>query len=193
MSPTDIVLQVAGVLDALGVPYVLVGSMASSAHGFPRTTNDADVVADLALPQAEPLVSALTPDYYVDRSAVDRAIVQFRSFNVIHVASAFKVDVFVPRPDGFGRQQLARRSREPLGPGLEAPSLYVATAEDVVLSKLQWYRASGDASDRQWHDLVGVMKIQGGSLDRSYLQEWATRLGLSPLLERAFAEAGEAT
>lgn len=180
-------LLVVAVFERLGVPYVVVGSMASSAHGFPRTTNDADIVADLGSDHAADVVSALQPAFYVERAGVERAVAQYRSFNAIHLASAFKVDVFVPPPDGFGRQQLARRTRERLGPEPEARALYVATAEDVVLSKLEWYRASGEVSDRQWLDLLGVIKVQGEALDRTYLRTWAARLGLEGLLERALA------
>jgi hypothetical protein len=111
-----------------------------------------------------------------------------RSFNAIHHASRFKVDVFVPPPDGFGRQQLARALPEYLDPGGPRP-VFVATAEDVVIAKLDWYRASAVSSDRQWHDLVGVIKVQAPTIDREYLRQWAARLGLTELLDRALAEA----
>ena len=99
------------------------------------------------------------------------------------------MDVFVPPPDGFGRQQLARRSREHLdSKGTRA--VFVATAEDVVIAKLQWYSASGGQSDRQWQDLVGVIKVQAPAIDREGLRQWASRLDLSQLLDRALVEAG---
>jgi hypothetical protein len=186
---TDVLLRVVAVLDRLGVPYVVVGSLASSARGFPRTTNDADIVADLRDEHADPLVAALGTDFYVDPAAIERAITRYRSFNAIHRGSGFKVDIFVPPPDGFGRQQLARRSREHLDPA-GALAVFVATAEDVVIAKLDWYRASGGQSDRQWQDLVGVIKVQAPAIDRAYLRQWAARLNLSDLLDRALAEAG---
>lgn len=187
---TDVMLQVVKVLDELGVEYVLVGSVASSARGFPRTTNDADIVADLMLEHIDRLVASLRDGFYIDHEAVERAVVRHRSFNAIHHASGFKVDVFVPPPDGFGRQQLARRSEEHLDP--DGPqAVFVATAEDVVISKLDWYRASGGTSDRQWRDLVGVIKVQAPGIDRAYLRHWAARLGLTELLDRALTEAGE--
>jgi hypothetical protein len=168
---------------------VVVGSLASSARAFPRTTNDADIVADLKGEHADPLVAALGTDFYIDPAAVERAISGYRSFNAIHGGSGFKVDIFVPPPDGFGRQQLARRSREHLDPA-GALAVFVATAEDVVIAKLDWYRASGGQSDRQWQDLVGVIKVQAPAIDRAYLRQWAARLDLSDLLDRALAEAG---
>jgi hypothetical protein len=186
---TDVLLQVVTALHQLGVPYVVVGSLASSARGFPRTTNDADIVADLRCEHADPLATALGTEFYVDAAAIERAIAQCRSFNAIHRASGFKVDIFVPPPDGFGRQQLARRSREQLDRA-GAVAVFVATAEDVVIAKLDWYRASGGQSDRQWQDLVGVIKVQGPAIDYEYLRQWAARLDLSQLLDRALAEAG---
>ena len=189
MNITDVLLQVVTVLDRLGVPYVVVGSLASSARKFPRTTNDANIVADLRSEHTDPLVAALGTDFYVDPAAIEGAITRFRSFNAIHRGSGFKVDIFVPPSDGFGRQQLARRSREHLDPA-GALAVFVATAEDVVIAKLDWYRASGGQSDRQWQDLVGVIKVQAPAIDRAYLRQWAARLNLSDLLDRALAEAG---
>lgn len=188
MSITDVLLQVLTVLDELRVPYVVVGSLASSARGFPRTTNDADIVADVRREHADPLVAALGTAFYIDPAAVERAITQHRSFNAIHHGSGFKVDVFVPPPGGFGWQQLARRSREHLD-STGSLAVFVATAEDVVIAKLEWYRASGGVSDRQWQDLVGVLKVQGPATDREYLRLWAARLNLTDLLGRALSEA----
>lgn len=188
MNITDVLLRVVTVLDGLRVPYVVVGSLASSAHGFPRTTNDADIVADLGMEHAGSLVTALGTDFYVDPDAIERAIARHRSFNAIHRESGFKVDIFVPPPDGFGRQQLARRAPEYLD-AAGTLAVFVATAEDVVIAKLEWYRASGGQSDRQWQDLVGVIKVQAPAIDREYLGQWAERLGVSDLLDRALAEA----
>jgi hypothetical protein len=187
----DAMLAVISALDDVGVAYVLVGSVASSAHGFPRTTNDADIVADLRLEHIDPLVEGLRETFYLDADAVARAIVRHRSFNAIHRASGFKVDVFVPPPDGFGRQQLARRSEEHLDPE-RSQVVFVATPEDVVISKLEGYRASGETSDRQWRDVVGVIKVQEPTLDLEYLRHWAARLDLTGLLDRALAEASAA-
>jgi hypothetical protein len=190
MTPLAIALRVAHVLDALSVPYVLVGSMAAAAWGFPRTTNDADIVAGLQAHHIDPLVAALAAEFYVDRAAVERAVTHWRSFNAIHLETAFKVDIFVPPAGGFGRQQLARRTQTRIGPEPDADMLAVATAEDTVLAKLDWYRSAGSSSDRQWQDVVGVIKVQGHALDYAYLREWAERLGLAALLDRALSEAG---
>lgn len=190
MTPTEILLRVSRVLDSLDVPHAVVGSMASSAWGFPRTTNDADIVAELGPEHVSALVAALGPDFYVDSEAVERAIRTNRSFNAIHRLSAFKVDVFVPPPGGFGIQQVARRRLERVGPEPDGPLLAVTAPEDAILGKLEWFARAGSVSDRQWRDVVGVMTVQRERLDVAYLREWAARLGLLPLLERAMADAG---
>jgi hypothetical protein len=190
VTPVDIVLLVARTLESLGVPYVLVGSLASSARGVPRSTNDADIVAALSVAHVGPLVARLSPDFYVDEEAVRRAVAAGRSFNAIHQDTAFKIDVFVPPPGGFGHQQLLRRVREEAGSAASPQPLYIATAEDVVLAKLLWYKAGGRASDRQWQDIVGLIRVQDSALDATYLRAWASTLGLSDLLAQALAEGG---
>jgi hypothetical protein len=136
------------------------------------------------------LVEAVEADFYVDAEAIERAIRTGRSFNAIHRRSAFKVDVFVPPPGGFGIQQIARRRLERIGPGPDGPLLAVTAPEDAILGKLEWFARAGAVSDRQWRDIVGVMTVQRERLDVAYLRQWATRLGLLPLLERAFGDSG---
>jgi hypothetical protein len=188
MTPTEIVLLVAEHLEALGVPYVLVGSLASSARGVPRSTNDADIVVQLEREHIEPLVERLSSGFYVDRSSAERAVGQGRSFSAIHLDSGFKIDLFVPPPDGFGRQQIARGVREIAATGTPNRELFIATAEDVLLAKLLWYRAGGMVSDRQWRDALGLVRVQQATLDLVYLRAWAARLDIGDLLERALTE-----
>lgn len=190
MTPTEILLRVSAVLESLGVPHAVVGSMASSAWGFPRSTNDVDLVADLRPEHVASLVEALDTDFYVDADAVERAVRSGRSFNAIHRLSAFKVDVFVPPPGGFGLQQIARRRLERVSPASDGPLVAVTAPEDAILGKLEWFVKAGAVSDRQWRDVVGVMTVQRERLDLAYLRQWAARLGLLPLLERALADAG---
>ncbi|HVR98034.1 MAG TPA: hypothetical protein VMW27_15560 [Thermoanaerobaculia bacterium] len=185
MEPLAVTTLVTDALESLGVPYAVGGSMASSLHGEPRFTRDADLLADLRPEQAAPLVDRLKDVFYVDLEAVLGAIRRKRSFNLIHLATAFKVDVFVSPGRPFERSRLARRE-EARGPGYR---LYVSTAEDVVLAKLEWYREGGGTSDRQWRDILAVLAIQGERLDAGYLRSWASSLGVEDLLERAFAES----
>lgn len=178
---------VAEALERLGVDFHLGGSLASSIHGFPRATLDADLVADLAPGQGEALARQLGSAFYADPHAMEAAIRSRSCLSVIHLETMFKVDVFVRRESPFDRESFDRSRPEAIGPG-GAP-MRVATPEDTVLHKLRWFRDGGEISERQWTDAVGVLEVQGDRLDREYLARWAQELGVSDLLERALGEA----
>jgi len=186
---TQVNLLVARAFEALRVPYFLGGSMASSVHGIYRATADTDFVAALRPNHAEPLTRLLQPTFYADLEAIRAAIASHRCFNVIHLESILKVDVFVTSTAPFHLSQLRRRVLQSASRDGQS-TLYIASAEDTVLAKLQWYRDGGGVSDRQWNDVLGVLKVQGAALDRAYLDEWARELGLTDLLGRALDDAG---
>lgn len=175
-------------LEALAVRFYVAGSVASSVHGLPRTSIDADVVADLRPEHVGPLVSRLQADYYLDEGRLRSAVQARRSFNAIHLATMFKIDVFVSKGRPFDDQALSRARAEPLHDHPDARRFPVASAEDTVLAKLEWFRAGGEVSDRQWTDVVGVLKAKGAELDEAYLRRWAAPLGIGELLDRALAE-----
>jgi hypothetical protein len=182
-------LLVVQAFDALRIPYFLAGSMASSVHGIYRATADADFVAAVRPHHAEPLAQLLQPAFYADAPAIRAACEAGRSFNVIHLDTMLKVDVFVLRPDPFFLSQMRRRLLLPTTPDQQT-ALYVATPEDTILAKLDWYREGGGISDRQWNDILGVLKVQGETLDSAYLDEWARILKVADLLHRARKDAG---
>lgn len=186
-TPFAVLSEITHVLDELGIAYVVVGSFASSMRGLYRATADVDILADINPEQIKPLVTALEENFYLDELAVRRAVAQHRSFNAIHLDSIFKVDIFVPPESDFSRQQLARRQLEKIAPDIEQ-GIYVATAEDTILAKLKWYRASGEISDAQWTDVLGIIGTQGTDLDMDYLREWADTLNVRELLEDALSK-----
>ena len=183
-----VTMQVADALDALGVPYAIGGSFASAIHGVMRATMDADLVADLRLSDADPLSQALAGAFYGDAESMREAVRHQGSFNLIHLATMFKVDVFVAKPRAFDRSQLARRQLVLLS---EEPERYawVASAEDTILAKLEWHRLGGGVGDRQWRDALGVILVQGERLDLDYMRTMAAQLGVSDLLEQALQAA----
>ena len=169
--------------EQIGVEYVVVGSIASSLHGEYRASADVDVVARIVREQIEPLVEALRAEFYIDDLSVTKALDRGGSFNVIHSEAIFKIDVFVIATD-FGRQQLERRQRH-LVSGHE---VWIASAEDTILAKLEWYRRGNEVSELQWRDIKGILGTQGTRLDFDYLRLWAARIGVVDLLERALTD-----
>lgn len=158
-------------------------------HGISRPTLDLDIVADLRPEQADEFSALLQPDFYVDVAMIRDALSRGRSFNVIHYQSSFKVDVFPLRKDDYSQFSFGRRRFERcLSFGPEPIECAVATAEDTILRKLEWYRAGGETSERQWNDLRGVLKVSGPRLDLVYLRQWAPYLKVNDLLERLLAE-----
>jgi hypothetical protein len=183
-----IAVSFTGLLERLGIPYLVGGSVASSVHGEPRSTNDIDIVADIRPENLDAFVEAVSPDYYVSPTAALQAVRSGASFNVIHVGAAVKVDLFVAGSDPFNEERLRQRRLIEISDDPPA-SIYVDTAEHSVLRKLEWFRRGGEVSDRQWRDVVAILRLQGESLSRPHLTKWADRLGVSDLLERALAEA----
>jgi hypothetical protein len=174
-------------LDRLGVPYCVGGSVASSLHGVSRSTLDVDLSARLSTAQALEMCRQLSHDYYVNEATATDAVRRRTCFNLIHLATGFKVDIFVSKDRPFDATILARAAERVLGAD-EPLTVKVVSAEDVILLKLEWYRLGDCASERQWNDVTQVVKISGERLDWDYLRHWTKELRLEPLLERLFRE-----
>lgn len=185
---TRITLLVTQTLEQIGIVYAVGGSLASSLHGVMRSTLDVDIVADMRLEHIPPLVAALAEEFYADDEMMRDAIKRHSSFNLIHYETAFKVDIFVRKLRPFDQMQLERRRTSVIANDPER-SIYVTSPEDTVLAKLEWYRLGGEVSDRQWRDILGVLKTRAGELDLDYLHTWARELKVSDLLERVLQEA----
>jgi hypothetical protein len=188
--PIATIVRATQVLDALGITYCIGGSLASSFYGIPRATNDVDIVVALRHDQIKALVAALEADVMIDADAAEAVAAQ-RSFNLIAFNSLDKVDLFVAPDQPWSRQQLLRRRMVSLSDE-EASTIAFASPEDVVLSKLVWYRLGGEVSDRQWQDLLSVLMTQAATIDRAYLRTWANDLGVGHLLDRALAQSDHA-
>lgn len=193
MNPPDLLealAPVAEALESLGVAYYVGGSLASSAHGVPRASLDVDLMAELRPEHVTSLCQRLQDAYYLDPDRVGDAVARKRSFNLIHLATMLKVDVFVSRGRPFDREALARVRHERLGDAEAGRLFALVSAEDIVLLKLEWFRLGGETSERQWTDVLGVLKVARGALDAAYLDRWAGALGVADLLERARTDAG---
>lgn len=186
---TRLTLLVAQTLERLGILYAVGGSLASSLHGVMRSTLDVDIVADMRLEHIPALVAALSKEFYADDEMMGAAIEHHSSFNLIHYETAFKVDIFIRKLRPFDQIQLERRQHLVIATEPEE-SVYVVSPEDIVLAKLEWYRMGGEVSERQWRDVLGVLKTRAGELDLDYLRRWADELKVNDLLERALGEAG---
>ena len=196
MSAPDLVLALMPVveaLEALGVRHYVGGAVASSAHGVARASLDVDVVADLRDEQVPPFVARLASAYYVDEGRAREAVRARQSFNLIHLGTMLKVDVFVSKGRAFDEEALRRARPQALAETPDAPRVAMASAEDTVLAKLEWFQAGGEVSQRQWSDIIGVLTTSVKHIDREYLRHWAEPLGVVDLLDRAFGEVDRDT
>ena len=182
-----VIVEITGALERLQVPYFVGGSIASSIHGIPRSTQDGDLVADLRAEHVQPLVEALSGRFYIDSERMADAIRRRASFNVIHLGTMTKVDLFILGNTPPSRLEMDRRHRFPVSADTV---LYISSPEDIILEKLRWFRKGGGVSDRQWDDVLGVLKVQRGLLDLEYLETWASELELEDLLKRALEDSG---
>ena len=187
-EPIEVTLKVTGAFEELGVPYLIGGSLASTLHGMVRTTQDSDVIAEMRPEHIQPFVLALQDEFYTDEEMIADSIQHNSSFNIIHRETMFKVDVFIPSPRPFLQAQFDRAQRQTFSFETEISAKF-ASPEDIVLSKLEWYRMGGEVSDRQWRDILGVLKTRAGELDLEYLRNWAVEINVSDLLERALKES----
>jgi hypothetical protein len=180
-EPFAVAALVAGELERIGVDYTIGGSLAASFAGEPRTTIDVDFVAAIESAQVPALAAALATEFYVDLVALERAVQQRSRVDIVHEATNIKVDIFIAGGTPLDHQQLRRRLKVEVAPGV---MLFVHPPEDILLQKLRWFRLGGEVSDRQWRDIRGIVRVQGTRLDRDYLTANALVLGVADLLER---------
>jgi len=174
MELYDLLAHVAATFERLRIPYLVTGSVASMAYGEPRLTNDIDVVAGIRADDIPALLAAFPAhEFYLSEEAVREAIRRQGQFNIIHPGSGLKVDVMVQKDTPFDRSRFARA--RVLRPA-ESYEAAFASAEDVIIKKLEYYREGG--SEKHLRDITGMLKVSGDEIDRAYIVEWADRLGL---------------
>jgi len=195
-DPIELAQKIASILLPLNIPYVVGGSVASSLLGENRSTQDLDLVIDLEAQTAQRLIDAMSGEFYISDSAVTEAIAKSRtapresSFNVIYLPSMEKADIFVMGSDDpFSASVMSRRQLYPVN-GLQEEGIYIYSPEDIVLQKLSWYKLIPGGSQKQWRDVLGVLKVQGERVDLAYLNQWAVTLQLTDLLSGALLQSG---
>lgn len=195
-DPIELAQKIASILLPLNIPYVIGGSVASSLLGENRATQDLDLVIDLEAQTAPMLIDAMSGEFYISSSAVNEAIAKSRrapresSFNVIYLPSMEKADIFVMAGDDpFSASVMGRRQLHPISDSTE-DGIYIYSPEDIVLQKLSWYKLTPGGSQKQWRDVLGVLKVQLGRLDIAYMNQWAESLELTELLDEALLQSG---
>ncbi len=184
LSPLDLAFLMADSFERLTIPYVLGGSLASSIVAEPRTTVDIDMAIRLKPGDVDRLIHEVSPSFYVPVRAARLAAQEHDSFNIIHNIAVFKVDLFVLGTGPLDVGQMERRVRYQIGPDPTA-ALWVTSTEDQILRKLDWFRRGGRVSDRQWRDVLSILRVGGTHLDEDYLNVTAGLVELSDLLSQA--------
>ena len=174
--------------EELGVLYYVGGSVASSAYGIARATLDVDLVSNLQSHQVNLLVEKLKPAYFIDSKMILDAIKTGSSFNIIHLDSMMKIDFFILIDKPYPQKAFERKRIDTLDDEADSIKMYLCSPEDIILNKLEWYKAGNQVSERQWLDVLGVIKVQGDSLELEYMKRWAKELDVLDLLEKALIE-----
>jgi hypothetical protein len=182
MIPEEALQIVLNYLEECGISYMISGSFASNVHGVPRVTGGADVIVEADLRALLRFIGRLGDDFYADAEAAKDAFAGNRMFNIIHLPTGFKVDLILRKTRDFSKEEFLRRQHVEF----LCRARWFTTAEDTILAKLEWSRIG--QSERQFNDALNVAKVQGETLDRTYLLKWAKELCVDTLLQKLFAE-----
>jgi hypothetical protein len=183
----DVALLVARALDEVGAEYFVGGSVASSLQGEPRATNDIDFVVSLPARRVDAFAKALGSEFEVDEEMLKDALRRASCANIFYLPWVTKIDLFGLGNTAFDEAEFSRRSRVRVRATGE--ELFLKSPEDTVLRKLLWFRQGGEVSDKQWRDIVEVLRVSAAQITQAYLDAWAVRLSVTDLLTRARAEA----
>ncbi len=191
MNETDDLVRalapVVAAFNELGVHHFIGGSVASSFHGATRSTMDVDLVCNLGMENVSSFVEFFGVDFYVSEVAIRNAVKRRSCFNLIHLPTSFKVDVFISRQRPFDIESFERARRQRLGEH-QTVEVAIATAEDSIVSKLEWFRLTNETSERQWDDVSRLIDLLGDAADLSYLERASKSIGVDDLLARLLSQ-----
>jgi hypothetical protein len=184
----DAILPLSAIFEVLQIPYYIQGTIANSLYGMQRATFEVDFFANLCLEHMNDLQQQLKPFYAIDTQIMRDAVYLRTYFEIVHIESLIKINVLLSQDLDFEKQTYNRSKQHRL---LENnSSVYVASPEDIVLTQLRKYRVEGESADDQWNEILGVLKVQGISLDFTYLEQWAEKLTIADLLRKGYVDAG---
>lgn len=192
MSQSEIFLALSPVVEAfkkMGINYYIGGSVASSAYGVARATLDVDIVADIKKEHVTELVQLLQKQYYIDGDMILGAIKNSSTCNFIHLATMIKIDVFIKKNDDYSEISANRVVKDSLPDDEGENDFNFVSPEDIILNKILWYKQGGCQSEKQWNDIIGVLKVQTVHLDHDYLKQWAHFLSISDLLTKVINDS----
>lgn len=182
----DVLPRIVGLLNEVGVPFMIAGSFASNAHGVQRPTQDLDIVVDPDPKALEALIEAMPrASYHGDAEAARKALRERSNFNVVDFATATRIDFIVRKDRPFSRAEMERRVPMQM---LGVP-VFVVSAEDTVIAELEWSKENG-GSETQLRNVAGILARRRGELDLAYLARWVEELGLASEWAKASAAHG---
>lgn len=193
MSKLDILSAIIPIIETfnkLDIKYHIGGSFASSAYGVLRATANIDLMADISSKDISEIINSLDNAYYLSEASIKTAISSQTSFNLIHLGSILKIDIFIPKSRDYDKEVMQRALSKKLEIDNNILTFYLKSAEDIILTKLEWYKLGGEVSERQISDVLGVLRVQVNNLDFVYLKKWAVELKIDDLLQRVIEEAG---
>lgn len=192
MDKNEIISALEPLIKALNdtsIDYFIGGSIASSAYGLARATMDVDMILNLKPFQIQSFVKMLKEEYYVDIEMIAQAVNTKSSFNILHLPTMLKIDFFILKGQPYPIKSFERRVLNTLDDSEDSIKVFLCSPEDIIISKLDWFSLSNETSERQWLDILGVIKVQKDNLDKKYLKHWAEQLNLLELLQKAFNQS----
>jgi hypothetical protein len=187
VEEAELLRHVLDVLEGLEIRYVIVGSIASSAYGEPRYTQDIDVVVTMHAEHVDAFCRGFPPpDFYVSNEAARQAVASGGQFNVIHSPSGYKVDVILAPDNAWGASQIRRRQRLKVVQGRDAN---LASPEDIIIGKMLYYREG--ESEKHLRDITGILRAGTEEIDLPYVEKWAKEFGLLEIWGAVLSRLGK--